>query len=43
MEELHTDCVEIIKTLNPFLETDRYPLSCPEDLMTFLTGGCIYS
>ena len=29
--------------MNAFLETDQYPLPCPKDLMTCLTGGCSFS
>jgi len=36
-------CGDYKKTLNPFLETDQYPLPRPEDLMTCLTGGCKFS
>lgn len=36
-------CGDYKRTLNPFLETDQYPLPRPEDLMTCLTGGCKFS
>lgn len=36
-------CGDYKKTLNPFLETDQYPLPRPEDFMACLTGGCSFS
>ena len=36
-------CDNYKKTLNPYLETDQYPLPRPEDLMTCLTGGCEFT
>jgi len=29
--------------MNPVLETDQYPLPCPEDLTTCLKGVCKFS
>ena len=36
-------CGDYKKTLNPHLETDKYSLPHPADLMTCLTGGCKFS
>ena len=36
-------CGDYKKTLNPHLETDKYPLPRSADLMTCLTGGCKFS
>lgn len=36
-------CGDLKETLNPFLETDQYPIPCPEDIITCLIGGCKFS